>query len=366
MRKKEEMSQLILMKKNLEIKRNRPLIAASDSCEVFQTDTLLEISISRGRCTNDAKGTCIMCDYGEAGKKRSISSYLNEMQKAIKNCGDGIQCLMLCTNGSIFDEKQISPQLLEAVVDISAQCAIPHIEFETHYQDVTQEKLILIQKKLPNKKVIIALGLETINQVYQDEIILKGIDLKKFKNILTEIKKYNFQIELNVMLGLPFLSTNEQFIDTCNTIKWVFENQCRPVLFPLNIKPYTLLMEMYRTGYYTPISHWLLLMVLDTLSNEQLGQIIIAWYGNRIEETESDELKQVLPTCCEKCASTIQNFYQNFVSTDSGIERKRYLDAVLTSHVCDCKERVHREIENHNAPGFRVKYHQYLDFLSKS
>ena len=359
------MDQTILMKHNRKIRKKRPLIPDENLCEIFQTETLLEVSLSRGRCANDARGACIMCDYGAAGKNQDISFYIKEMKDALDNCNARTNCLMICTNGSIFDENQIDSQLLEQAIDLAAQCKIPHIEFETHYLDVTREKLHLLQKKLQNKKIIIALGLETLNQTYQDYIILKNIDLEKFKDTITLIKEYEFQIELNIMLGMPFLSTYEQFEDTCRSLRWAFQNQCRPVLFPMNIKPYTLLMEMYKTGYYEPISHWLLLLVLNILTEEQLSQIVITWYGNRLEDYGSAELHPILPICCEKCRPALEKFYNDFTASDSGRERKRILNAALAIHKCDCKDNIERKIKDKHAPGFNVRYNDYLSYLSR-
>lgn len=87
----------------------------------------------------------------------------------------------------------------------------------------------MVKEKLTNKKVIIALGLETINQEYQDLIIGKRINIANFEKIAL-IKSYGFSIELNVMLGLTFLLPREQFIDTLNTLKWVYSHQCNAVL----------------------------------------------------------------------------------------------------------------------------------------
>lgn len=363
--KEDRMEDNILVQYNREIRKCRPLINEKDSCEIFQTNSVLEISLSRGRCANDARGACIMCNYGEVEKSPMISSYLENMKQALDNCGQEKTCLMLCTNGSIFDERQIERELLERAIDLAAQCHIPHIEFETHYQDVTKEKLQLLQTKLNGKEIIIAMGLETINQSYQDCIFAKGIQLSEYKEKIDLIQTFGFQIELNIMVGLPFLSTQEQFKDACNTINWAFSQQCRPVLFPINIKPYSLLKEMYDTGHYKPISHWLLLLVLNTLTADELEQIILVWYGNRTEYFGNDQLKQIFPTYCDKCKAVLDTFYTDFINASSGKEKKQILYTAINASACDCLKNVQCEIENNDCSNFHSRYKAYETYLKE-
>lgn len=355
----------VFKERNREIRKARPLISTEDACEIYETDSVLEISLSRGRCANDANGACIMCNYGEVSKNKSIASYLQAMEHALDSCGNNVTCLMLCTNGSIFDERQIEEELLEKVIEIAARCQIPHIEFETHYNDITEEKLRLLQGRIRNKEIIIAIGLETINQTYQDYIIGKRIELSKFEEKISLVKQFGFQLEVNIMLGLPFLTTREQFEDTCNTVKWAFAHQCRPVLFPINIKPYSLLKEMYDAGYYSPISHWLLLLVLDTLSEQELEQVILVWYGNRIEDYGDESKKQIFPACCDKCQTLLDRFYVDFITSTSGKARRQILNIALNISSCDCLKNVQDELKHVSSINFLSRYKAFEKYLEE-
>ncbi len=165
------------------------------------------------------------------------------------------------------------------------------------------------------------------------------------------------------MLGLPFLSPHEQFIDALNTLKWVYSHQCRPILFPINVKPYTLLMEMYKTGQYSPISHWLILLLLEQLTEEELSQIILVWYGNRIENYDDPALQQIPPVACEKCSPIIEDFYMNFAATDSGVERKQILYDVLHKHSCDCLHKTKINLCTESSLEFHDYYKRCTNFF---
>ncbi len=357
------MTNSVLMEINRKIRQARPLINDANACEIYQADSILEISLSRGRCANDINGACIMCDYGIASNNKPIQEYLQDMGQAIKTWGDNIRCLMLCTNGSIFDENQVERELLEGAIDLASKCTIQKIQLEAHYLDINSERLHMVKEKLINKKVIIALGLETINQEYQDLIIGKRIDIDNFEKKIALIKSYGFSIELNVMLGLPFLSPHEQFIDALNTLKWVYSHQCRPILFPINVKPYTLLMEMYKTGQYSPISHWLIFLLLEQLTEEELSQIILVWHGDRIENYDDPALQQIPPVACEKCFPIIEDFYMDFAATDSGVARKQILYDVLHKPFCDCLRKTKINLCTKSSLEFHDYYKRCTNFF---
>lgn len=353
----------VLMDINRKIRSTRPLIDDAHACEIYQSGPVLEISLSRGQCVNDKNGSCIMCDYGIASRNKPAQEYLWEMEQAIKSCGDTIRFLMLCTNGSVFDESQVERELLEGAIDLAAKCDIPKIQLESHYLDINSERLNMVKEKLKDKKVIIALGLETVNQEYQNLIIGKRINLDGFEEKIALIKSFEFSIELNIMLGLPFLSPREQFMDALTTLKWVYSHQCRPVLFPINIKPYTLLMEMYKTGQYSPVSHWLIFLLLEQLTEEELSQIILVWYGDRMENYADSALQQIPPVACGECLPIIEVFYADFASANSGYERHNILNAILHKPSCDCLHKTRVTLCEESSMEFHERYMKCIKYF---
>lgn len=328
----------VLRKVNQYIKRTRPYLNSLYPCQVFKENDLLEIGFLSKRCEHDAKGTCIMCDYGCAKGTYSDEEYLNTMNQILSKYSEDVTILLLCSNGSILNSNQISDALFQKILLQAAQTNIPQIEIECHYKDVTVKKLNIIKKILVNKQITIEMGLETINTVYQEIFFGKEIALDKYKDTIFLIQSYGFKIDLNIMLGLPFMSSKEQLNDTYQTLNWAFKHQCSPVIFPVNIKPFTLLMHMYQTGYYKPISHWLMLSLLDSIQEDRLDQVVIAWYGNREEIYEDIKSRAIFPTTCPNCAKSIKDFYNKFMSNNNSHARKKLLQDILKTSKCSCWE----------------------------
>ncbi len=349
----------VLRKVNQYIKKTRPYLNPLYPCQVFQEKELLEIGFLSKRCEHDAKGTCIMCDYGCAKKTYSDEEYLNEMDEILKKYSWETKMLLLCSNGSILNSKQISDGLFKKILLRAAQTDIVQIEIECHYKDVTIKKLDLIKEILYDKKITIEMGLETVNPLYQDIFFGKDINLNEYEKKILLIQSYGFEIDLNIILGLPFMSSKEQLKDTCKTLDWVFEHKCSPVIFPVNIKPFTLLMHMYQSGYYKPISHWLLLYLLDSIEEEKLSQVVIAWYGNREEIYEGTKKRAIFPTVCLECKEKITNFYDKFIScNDSYIRKKLLYDTINSASKCTCLR--HINLREEMDIDFEKQYESYI------
>lgn len=125
------------------------------------------------------------------------------------------------------------------------------------------------------------------------------------------IKEYGFEVEANVIFGNPFLSNKEQKLDTINSIEWCFKNNIDKVnLFPINIKPYTLLYKLYEQGKYFPVTHKDFIEVLINIPKKYLDKIYLCWYGNR--EMIYDEYKTIFPKCNENEYTTHMEFYKEF------------------------------------------------------
>lgn len=354
----------ILMARNRQIKKKRPFLSNEKICDVFRSGNLMEIGFLSLCCRRDRCGACIMCDYGAADGTHSVQEYLCEMEHILEKADGEIDVLLLCTNGSFLDRSQISPELFRAVLARAAQTRASLVEMEAHYQDVTREKLEQIKQLLPGKQVAIEMGLETVNQLYQSHIIMKGIQMTEYEHTISLIQSFDFSTEVNIMIGLPFLSAKEQFEDAAKTIRWAFSHGCRPVLFPMNIKPYTLLMDMYRSGHYRPISQWMLPLLLDTLPPWQLQDVTVAWYGNREEVYPSTRERAVFPRACPVCAEAVRHFYQQFLGVKNGDERKDLLAKLLSKkRSCGCLDEAKREIDATPSISFNHRYAEYISYI---
>ena len=362
------MESAVLMRANLQAKRNRPSFSHGKICDMFCSGNLIEIGFLSGCCCNDRRGSCIMCDYGAANGTRSTQEYLVEMDRILEEAAPSVHILLLCTNGSFLDRTQISQELFQAVLERAAQSQIEWIEIETHYKDVTPEKLRQIRDLLPNKRIAIEMGLETANPVYQSQIIMKGIDLSAYERTVALIQSFGFMSEVNIMVGLPFLSPKEQFDDAVRTMEWAFRHGCGLVVFPMNIKPYTLLMEMFRSGHYQPISSWMLPLLLDTLTGPQLEQVTVAWYGNREEIYPNTQERVVFPRSCPSCTAEIECVYRQLPKTARGDERKTLLTQLFLRAArrgCSCLADARNEISAQPRDTFESRYAKYVSYLKK-
>lgn len=360
------MESKVLIAANLQIKKNRPLLSNGKICDVFRSGNLMEIGFLSRRCRNDRSGACIMCDYGAVGSTRPVQEYLYEMDRILEEADNDVDILLLCTNGSFLDSSQIGPELFQAVLMRAEKTHAWLVEIETHYHDVTPEKLHQIKNLLPNKCIAIEMGLETINPLYQSHIIMKGIHMSDYERKVSLIQSFGFLTEVNIMIGIPFLSAKEQFEDAAQTIQWAFDHNCRPVLFPMNIKPYTLLMDMYHSGHYSPISQWMLPLLLNTLPDQQLQDITVAWYGNREEIYDSTQERAVFPRACPVCTAAIRHFYQQFPAIQAGHARKALLTKLLSQNSncgCGCLDEARLEITAGPADSFATRYTDYISYI---
>lgn len=355
------MKREILQKRNIEIRKRRPMLPENEICDIFYDNNLVEICFLSKRCRNDLRGSCIMCDYGAMLGSASISEYIDKASDVLKGLDSSVDTILLSTNGSFLDESQISFELLRSILVLISQSHVKNVEIETHYKDVSLDRLKLLKQFLPNKKILIEMGLETINPKYQSYIVMKGVSIPDFEKTIALIQNMEMDVECNMMVGLPFLSEKEQFEDALATIRWVFEHQCTPVLFPVNIKPYTLLMEMYQSGHYAPISQWMIPVLLDSLPTEQLEQITVAWYGNREDIYSTCSMRTIFPVSCDKCKVQIAEFYTRFLNTKSGADRKKVLAKLFSSVHCNCLSQIRREIKKTPVDTFDVRYSAYTD-----
>lgn len=253
-----------------------------------------------------------MCDYGKVRNENLKPNEIKEILITIlNNLKELPKVLLLNSLGSVLDTEEMPIENIITLLDELSNIKIDVIIFETHYLTINNSLLRLIKQKLYNKYIIIELGLESSNKEIREKCLNKYIDNAKFIDKVNLIKSYGFGVEANVIFGVPFLTTKEQKEDTINSVNWCFKNSIDGVnLFPINIKPYTLLYKLYEQGRYFPISHRDFVEVLNRVHKEYIDKIYLCWYGNR--EIIYDKNKTIFPKCKDSEYQILMNFYKKF------------------------------------------------------
>lgn len=296
--------------------------------DTFFDGKVLQICFYSVGCKFSKSGCCIMCDYGKPRRKNltsndirgiihSVFSELNSMPKV----------LLLNSLGSVLDYHEMPYENIITLIEEVSKLSVKTVIFETHYTSITEDILKIIKEKLEGKQVSIELGLESYNEEYRKEYLNKIIDNETFIKKVRLIKSYGFSVEANVIFGMPYISTKDQIKDTNDSIKWCFKNNIDEVnLFPMNIKPYTLLYKLYETGKYFQINHKDFITVLKNIPINYIDKVYLCWYGNR--EIRYKGKRAILPFCDIKDIDKIMTFYKDFNSCKDRDYRKKLLDDI--------------------------------------
>lgn len=277
---------------------------------------------------------CTYCNYG-FDYNLTLDMVMPELQKIRLEDYD-IRELELEANGSFLSEKEIPYDLFLEALRFVAHRGISVITMETHYTTITEEKLQAIRSILGEEQVInFELGFESANERVR-KIYNKDIDIKEYLEVTRLCEKYRIALQINVLLGAPFLTREEQIQDCINSIKFVFDEMPKDtivVLFPINIKNNTMLKQWQERGLYDQISSWEFVELLHKIPEEYLDRFTIAWWGNR-ENTFTKGIMQ-FPKTCDKCKERLMSFYKDFYCNWNPTHRKKIIEEMWASR-CEC------------------------------
>ena len=332
-----------LIFRNKKARQNRPIIPKDKLYSTFENNGVFQICFKSRGCSNYLAGSCIMCDYG-LGTNITKEELEFAFDKAISESKQDIKILLLNTYGSILDTNEISNECFIALLDKLKKSNIKRIIFETHYNTITKDKLKLIKEKLKDKTICFELGFETSNEEIRENNLLKKIDNEKFKETIKIIHSFGMGVIVNLLVGIPFLTQKEQIEDALNSIEWCISNDVDEIdLFPINVKPYTLLKELYDSNEYDVVSHWLLVEVLNRIPLKDLSKIYLAWYGNRELEYSNGE-HSIFPKSCELCHDSLMRFYSEFLSNNDIEYRRKLIENLISKNKCECYMKVLKKV----------------------
>lgn len=309
----------------------------------IETENYAEIWIPTRGCTWDKQGFCTACNYGapyEIDTKSMIHSVKTALSKlSIK------PTTLLISSFSVLDEREIPKEARVEIFKLLSKTDIPNIICETRPETVSRSIIEECVDTLGDKKFHVEIGVESMGDFIRRWCFNKGVDKATIIDAINNIHDGGGHSLINLMVGAPFLSISEIVTDTVNSInEAIYIGADNIVLFPVHIKPNTLVKWLFDNDLYTPSSLWALIEVMRRLDNELLPRVTYAW----IEKKEYPGMSETYaPTTCNKCIHLVKEHLYKY-------DRLKDSDSInwLFEYSCECRNRWKEDL--HVIPELRL------------
>ena len=308
---------------------------------VWKNGSFFHITLSSNGCIYHKQGFCTVCDYG-SGAKLNVGDIVSIFDEIISNYSfNDIKEILVGSYGSLFDTKENDIVVIEELFKQLKKIPVRSFIFETHCNTINENIINLIEKYFMNtdKNISIEMGLESSNEYILKNCLNKELNLDKLKHKINLIKKHKFNVVLNVLVGIPFLEPNEVIDDAISTILWANEFGADfIVLFPVNIKPDTIIDIMFKNNIYQQPSLWYIFEILNKLPDNLLNKIGFSWYGER--QLKGNSTYALPPFSCDICNNTLINSLEEFLIRDNNQEKRLIIKKVFDNMGCDCYNKI--------------------------
>jgi radical SAM enzyme (TIGR01210 family) len=238
----------------------------------------VEVWFRTGGCTWDRAGGCTMCNYG-AGSATTAADAVNAVRAALDELTEVPHELMISPSGGMWDPREMPTEGLRPIYELARASGTTRFFVETRAETVTLERMRELQSVLPETPLAVELGLESANDGVLAFCVNKGSGSKTFVKAATALREQGMDVYANVSLGTALLDRSVAVRDAVASVRWSLRNGADTVvLFPLHVKPFTLLDVLQRHGRYQPVSLWDLVEALHELGPQLSAQVEIAWY----------------------------------------------------------------------------------------
>lgn len=331
-------------------RKNRPMLTHDKMYELYHNSDLVQLWFQTPPCRFSQMGKCTMCNYWNG---RKITGLMKTMLSEL-SLPEDCQTILINTCGSCLDPLEVPKEDLLLLLNWLKLCPAQKVIFETHWTTLNLKTLNLINSMLSGKKIMYEIGIESTNSDTLFYLLNKPSSLVDIGGIVKKIHQHHASTIMNVIFGAPFLNPEEQVEDAVRSISYLLDNHSDYiVLFPVNIKPHTLFMDLYQRGEYHPVPIRIMAdMLLDHFS-DKLEKINVAWFGDRSEEGV------IPPAYCRICGQRTVYLFQQYNMLETANERKNILQQIRRLE-CNCNVNYLSEKKQGNIYDRVIQYYNLI------
>lgn len=329
---------------NRKIKENCPVVPEELNFTLWgdmDTCNFIQLWFRTRGCRFNHAGGCTVCDYWK-GENVSARNMVKAVEEALSNINGNPKILLLNASGSVLDDWEVPFKTRNKIFELLSRYQNTYFILETHYHTISRKNIKKCKSILNKNKIAIEVGLESSNPWILQNCINKELNIPGFMKKMKLLLDYGIDSIANVLVGIPFLSVREMIEDSVKTIQWLIDigiKKC--VVFPVNIKEWTLVYWMEKHNLYIQPSLWAYIEVLTRIPESFLKSIELAWYTGRPQFHPGYHTPIIAPRTCPECYDRIIGLLHKF----SGSNEREEIIYMLKQINCECRERFKRETE---------------------
>ena len=246
---------------------------------------------------------CTMCGHltkqTRSHEPLNGSETIEQIKREFKKIDfNKIPILNLYNNGSFYNPNEIPSDVRTKILQIiNSEKYINTLVVESRPEFINEEVIKETRRIIPEKRIEIAIGLETVDDFARIISINKGFNLKQFDEAAAIISKYDLNLRVYVLLKPPFFSEKEAILEAIRTIKYAFSAGAATVsLEAVTVQPYTLTEYLFSNGLYELPWLWSIVEVIRETYN--LGKICLGLF-------QFYPPPNYVPHNCAKCSDKI-------------------------------------------------------------
>jgi archaeosine synthase beta-subunit len=215
--------------------------------------------------------TCTMCPipneafYG-LRLKLTAENFVQQFYAAFSaDPIDSYQLISVYNSGNWFANREIPPLARQHIYQTIAHSHCEGLMVESLPQFITPQLMEDARTYLGNKRLIVAIGLQSVNDTVRNVCVNTTCTKEQFERASRLLWEYGYTARVYLMVKPPFLTEKEAIVDTVASIRYAAKLGYEDVsICPTRIAPYTLAAELDKRNLYTAPSLWTIVDILNT------------------------------------------------------------------------------------------------------
>lgn len=257
-------------------KERRPFHPPASFC-VRHCGGFVEIWFPSGGCHWDLKGYCSMCNFG-LPYRVSPARMIEAVRLALDELSQDVPETIWVSSFNMLDEREVPDDVRRQILRAIGEMPVKRVIIETHVDSIREDVVRECTALLPDRLFGVELGIESTNDFVRRCCINKDIPRTRITEVINQCHSAGASVLGNILVGAPFLTRAEAVEDACQSIIVADEMGVDEfVVFPVHVKPHTIVHWLFQHELYRPPTIWDLVDLLSMLNKSHRKRTTCAW-----------------------------------------------------------------------------------------